>query len=302
MIQRDGSDSFLLPMTLAEVSILLFFLLLFAAVSQIRKVESEARRSSVEAEKLQKRVEQSRARIEKLRQRVSEVEGLSKNQAKKLMEKSGREEKIKKLREKISSLENQARGLDSLAALKRQDDDEFEELVREASQNLGREKKISRLTERLERARAAADSMGTALDSVENALGDYRAQSINLSRRLQEAGQGYPPCWADKEGEPQYLYTVRLLGDSLKVRPNWPSSREDNAQRIDGALALAGRTVSEASFAKLSAPVLSWSKRQDPECRHFVVVEDSEGTTKQEFKSELLLVERFFYKYIRRGT
>ena len=43
----------MLPMTLAEVSILLFFLLLFVAVSQIREVESEARRSAAEVEKLQ---------------------------------------------------------------------------------------------------------------------------------------------------------------------------------------------------------------------------------------------------------
>lgn len=293
----------MLPMTLAEVSILLFFLLLFVAVTQIRKVESEAQKSSAEAKKLRQEIQESSAKIERLKKYISTAESLSQGQIQEVMERAEREQKIEKLREKVSSLENEARGLDSLASLRRQrDDDEFEELVRKASRNVGREKKIKRLTERLEETRGDLDSTESALDSMESALGDYRAQSINLSRRLREAGQGYPPCWADKEGEPQYIYTVRLLGDSLRVRPNWPSSREGDVEAVDGALKLAGSTVSRSRFEELASPVLEWSRRQDPECRHFVVIEDSEGTTKQEFKSELLLVERFFYKYIRRGT
>lgn len=292
----------MLPMTLAEVSILLFFLLLFAAISQIRRVESEAEKSSAEVQKLRQKLQASRAEVEKLETHVSKAEGMSEEQIQKVAEQARRKEKIEKLREKVSALESRARGLDSLASLREQkDDDEFKELVRKASQNVGREKRIESLTERLEEARGDLDSVRGDLDSMRSALGDYRAQSLNLSRRLKEAGQGYPPCWADESGDPQYIYTVRLLGDSLEVRPNWPSSREGDAKQVDGALRLAGSTASRSAFAELASPVLEWSKQQDPECRHFVVIEDSEGTTKQEFKSELLLVERFFYKYIKRN-
>ena len=277
---RDSEDSFLLPMTLAEVAILLFFLLLFVAVSQIREVESEAQRSAAEAEKL--------------KERISDIRDLSEAEIKKLMKGARKQKKIAKLQEKVSNLKSEASGLDSLIQMSEEyDDDEFKELVREASQSVGQEQKIDQLTERLEDAQSA-------LDSTEGALKDYRAQSINLTRRLREAGQGYPPCWAEEDGSPQYIYTVQLLGDSLSVQPNWPSSREDDVQDVDGALELAGSRVSRGKFAELAGPVLAWSERQDPECRHFVVIEDSEETTKEEFKDELLLTERFFYKYIPR--
>lgn len=294
MLQRNGGDSFLLPMTLAEVSILLFFLLLFVAFNQIREVESEAQRSSAAAEKLQSKLQESRAKVSKLETYISETKNLSERQIRTMMEKLERKKKMKKLREKVASLKNQVRGLDSLATLREQQtDEEFKELVRSASQNIGREKKIERLTERLEEARAD-------LDSTRSALGDYKAQSLNLSRRLKEAGQGYPPCWAGEDGNPQYIYTVRLLGDSLQVRPNWPPGREGDVQTIPGAFELAGRRVSRSMFAELADPILEWSRQQSPECRHFVVIKDSKKTTKEEFKNEMFLVERFFYKYIDR--
>lgn len=277
---RDSGDSFLLPMTLAEVSILLFFLLLFVAVNQIRAVESEARKSTAE--------------IEKLEEYISKAENLSKGEMQKMMEGAKKEKKIEKLQEKVTKLQSEVSGLDSLMHMREEySDDEFKELVRKASRSIERHQRIDRLTRQLEEAQSA-------LDSTERALGDYRAQSINLTRRLREAGQGYPPCWADEDGSPQYIYTVRLLGDSLAVRPNWPASREGDVEKVDGSLKLAGSRVSRSNFAELASPVLEWSKRQDPECRHFVVIEDSEGTTKEEFKDELLLVERFFYKYIER--
>lgn len=277
---RDSGDSFLLPMTLAEASILLFFLLLFVAVSQIREVESEARKSAAE--------------LEKLKEYITKAENLSESKIQKLMEGAEKEKKITKLQEKVSDLKSKVRGLDSLIQMREEyDDDEFRELVRKASRNIERQQKIDRLTKRLEEARSA-------LDSTESALDDYRAQSINLTQRLKEAGQGYPPCWANQDGSPQYIYTVRLLGDSLAVRPEWPSSRESDVAEVDGALELAGKRVSRNRFAELASPILEWSKRQDPECRHFVIIEDSEGTTKEEFKNELLLVEGFFYKYMQR--
>lgn len=277
---QERGDSFLLPMTLAEASILLFFLLLFVAVSQIQEVESEA--------------EESAAEIEKLKEYISKAENLSKEKIQKMMEGAKKEKKIEKLQEEVSKLESEMRGLDSLVQMReRYEDDEFEELVRKASRNIDQQKKIDRLTERLEQTESA-------LDSTESALSDYRAQSINLTRRLREAGQGYPPCWADAEGSPQYIFNVRLLGDSLAVSPEWPPSREADVSEVDGASALAGSRVGRGRFAELASPVLEWSKRQDPECRHFVIIEDSKGTTKEEFKNELLLVERFFYKYIQR--
>jgi len=280
MLRRNGGDSFLLPMTLAEVSILLFFLLLFVAISQIREVESEVRKSS--------------AKIEKLEEYISKAESLSKSQMKKVMEGAKKEKKIEKLKEKVSNLEDQMRGLDSLASMREQyDDDEFRELVRKASRNIGRREKIDKLTERLEETQSV-------LDSTESTLSDYKAQITNVTQRLKEAGQGYPPCWADEDGSPQYIYTVRLLGDSLGVRPKWPPDRKEEVEAVNGARELANRRVSRSTFAKLARPILEWSKRQDPECRHFVIIKDTKNTTKNEFKDELLLVEGFFYKYIDR--
>lgn len=274
MIPGSRNKSFVLPMTLTEVAILLFFLLLFTAVHQIQRATSE------------------REELERL---VAQRGEIRPEKVQSLLEAARQEEEVEALQKKLAEAEAKNRGLDSLLAIREEVSDEtFDELVRRAAQGVRDEGAAERLRERIAAAEQSRDSMQSALQNCQ-------AQNLNCSNRLQEAGLGHPPCWADEEGKPEYIYTVGLVGDSLEVRPTWPSHRVDDARRVDGALSLAGETLSRQAFSARAEPILRWSQRQEPECRHFVVIDDAEMTTKEDFKESLLLVENFFYKYLPRN-
>src|SRR5206468_5402759 len=87
--------------------------------------------------------------------------------------------------------------------------------------------------------------------------------------------------------------------DGISALATWPAGRAVDAQAIQGAVALPGLHLSREEFGRRAAPVLAWSKAQNPECRQYVYIID-EAETKQAFKRNLLFVEDYFYKYLER--
>ena len=52
--------------------------------------------------------------------------------------------------------------------------------------------------------------------------------------------------------------------------------------------------MTRQDFRERALPILQWSKAHDPECRHFVKIDDSAEISKDAFKANLLLVEDYF--------
>jgi len=275
MLPGSSNKSFILSLTLTEVLILLFFVLLFAAVWEI----------STANEKISEQLEQ-----------IAEASGIDEKEAILLIEAMQKRDESQELRERLRDAENRIEAYDSLLALQEEmENDEFRELVRRAAKSVNTSKEITRLRSKL-------DSTEEKLEAVENRATNMRAQVTNMSTRLKNAGMGFPPCWADSlSGKPEYIYSVELREDSLRVERSWPEYREEEAGEVDGALRLAGSSVSRQEFSQLAQPVLNWSESQDPECRHFVIIEDTPATTKDQFKESMLLVENYFYKFLPRG-
>jgi hypothetical protein len=156
-------------------------------------------------------------------------------------------------------------------------------------------KQLAELRERheaalLEKERASAD------------LADTRQQAAYLRRELSGLGRGldHPPCWFDAEGRIQYLLRVEIGEQALRVTPVWPADREDDARRLPGAAKLAASgTLAPPEFTRLAAPVLDWSRKRDPECRHFAEVVDA-ADSKAAYKAGLAAVESAFYKRLAR--
>jgi hypothetical protein len=152
----------------------------------------------------------------------------------------------------------------------------------------------------IEAARAAADSalQDQGLDPAP-ARGDGPITAIIQAFR----GQGdYPPCWADYSRRRRtiiYALEVTLFSDVARVRRAWTAGYEDRAAAVPGLQRLA-RTgeLNYGEFGRLAAPVFQWSNRQDPPCRHYIVIHDSVsgGDEKETFKENLLTVESYFYK------
>ena len=120
----------------------------------------------------------------------------------------------------------------------------------------------------------------------------------NLQERAKKAGIGFPPCWVDENGKPEYIFVVKLEENRLSVTPAWPSHRANDVKEVTGAINLVRFDLMPETFRKLARPILEWSMRQEPECRHFVRIDDGAPISKGEFKAKLLLVEDYFYKYL----
>lgn len=136
-----------------------------------------------------------------------------------------------------------------------------------------------------------------ARTETESQLRNARGQAQSCFRRLGN-GLDHPPCWADEAGRPEYVFAVTLGTSSVSVRPAWPGHRAGQAARDPRLQAAIGRDMTYQQFRQRAAPILEWSRRQDPECRHFIRVYDEVDGGKDAFKRNLLTVEHYFYKLL----
>ncbi len=264
-------SSFVLSITLTELALILFFLLLFAAVREIRAAEEK--------------YEILNQTMTTLSESISMAPDSLLLQLKMLREMETMQEELELLNRRLAEAENSRAGLEILLREREKlDDDDFIELIRAAANNMGVIDQVSFLQERL--------------GDMERTLANCTAQNLNCSRRLRESGLGFPPCWVSEEGKPEYIYAVLIKEETFEVTPIWPAHREREVDQIPGARELAGRTVTRQELSRFAQPILDWSKSQVPECRHYVVIDDDDNMSKNAFKANLLLVENFFYKYL----
>lgn len=129
-------------------------------------------------------------------------------------------------------------------------------------------------------------------------MGQYK----NIERRLAGNGLDHPPCWANPDtGKPEYMFNVRIMPDRYELSAAWPLHRANEMQEISpGVIDNLPNELQHDEFNQLALPILQHSKKQVPECRHFVMVQDSTITSKEEYKEGLSRVENFFYKLILR--
>jgi hypothetical protein len=132
---------------------------------------------------------------------------------------------------------------------------------------------------------------------VRNDVTNARNQAQACFRRIGN-GLDHPPCWADSAGRPEYAFTVTLQTSTVSIAPAWPAHRAGDAERTPGITAAIGSQMSYGEFSRRALPVFEWSTRQTPECRHFVRIVDQVDGGKDPFKQNLLTVERFFYKLL----
>lgn len=124
-----------------------------------------------------------------------------------------------------------------------------------------------------------------------------KGQNANLRQRLGDEGNGldHPPCWADEDGNIQFVYQVTIHEDHLLIDRAWPDvlqSRVDGMPFITEAL---GQYGTRRAF--WAATKLLYQDSVAKECRHFVRIVD-EADSKDSFKSYLIAIERHFYKLL----
>lgn len=175
-------------------------------------------------------------------------------------------------------------------------------LVRQAREQLGvdvkpggEEQAIKDLV-RVAKAYGGSGKGGRGFDSVQKENADLRGQVAYLKNRLDaRGGRDWPPCWADEQGNIQFLFNVDLRPDTVTVTAAWPATRDADAKGLPGVAELMASPLTFQEFRAKVQPVFDWSKRHDPQCRHYVYLRNSipDATTSDRAR---LMVEDFFYK------
>lgn len=126
---------------------------------------------------------------------------------------------------------------------------------------------------------------------IQNQSGQFK----NLIERAERQGIGNPLCWANAEGEKEFLFSIAILESGMfRVTPIYPQHRELDLQGIGYQYPEKIRTFTQHQFKKQMRPFWNYGQRNNA-CRFFVKVEDL-TLTKASWKRGLALVESYFYK------
>lgn len=122
-------------------------------------------------------------------------------------------------------------------------------------------------------AEAETKISGIAKDN-QNLRGQVAFMGKQVAAVKGTKGFGLPPCWVDAEGKVQRLFSVEVTEQGLIVRPGWPPERTADANNLPNInAALANESVQSISAFRMGVtPILDWSKKQDPECRHYASI------------------------------
>ncbi len=177
------------------------------------------------------------------------------------------------------------------------------EFKRGLKSELNREMKPGNEVQTVKEVVAAAKSFGELSKSsqspelIKKENSDLRGQVAFLKNRLDaRGGRDFPPCWADQNGKVEFLFSIETKPNAISVAPGWPQAREADARAlpdIDAVLAASPYSIEE--FLKRVQGIFNWSKRHDPECRHYVYLKSSIPDAVQSDRVRLQ-VEGVFYK------
>lgn len=149
-------------------------------------------------------------------------------------------------------------------------------------------------------AKGFSDLVGTnsSPDIVKKENSDLRGQVAFLKNKLDaRGGRDYPPCWADQTGRVEFLFSIETKPNQIFVKPStWSAARTVDARALPGiAEVLSGSPHSNDEFVKRIQEIFEWSKKQNPECRHYVQLKSSIADAVQSDRVRLL-IENYFYK------
>ena len=137
---------------------------------------------------------------------------------------------------------------------------------------------------------------GSSTEIVKKENSDLRGQVAFLKNRLDaRGGRDFPPCWADENGKVEFLLSIEVKPDLVVVNPAWPPRREVAAHALPGIDELLENSLSNQKFVSGIQGIFNWSKKQDPECRHYVQLKSSITDAIQSDRARLM-VENYFYK------
>ncbi len=263
MNPRGTGRGFLVSISLTELMMILFFLLLLTAAVQLARAQEDKERA-------EQRREVAEERATRLADEMERLEAVREEIQRRIDDDEDWMELVRDL-ERAHEVEQEREQLESAL----EEAHEREQAQRDS---------LQRFAEVL--AEAGAQSPGEIRDAIEQ----LRRERRYFERR---AGAGPPPCWLSPDGQSESVYRIVVGEQALHVQPAWPDHREDDVDRMPNARALAGRTVTLDEFRVFAQPIFDQSVRDS--CRHTVRIAD-EARTKNGYKIKRQEIEEYFYK------
>lgn len=327
----NDSDDFLFGISLAELIILLFFilLLLFLRVLQVHTKEdlersqmlescgAELRESEGLLNALQFRAANGEMSCESeliiMTRNTAALESSIKQQQTKIKALEDKELLLMEKTKKVSQFEGLADNLDLtgeqieelgklLEKIRLEDKSvlgSLQEMVAKVNaQNL----EIESLKDTLGAIEETADpkeALSASIDELLSKNKELTDENLDCVARIESqkkrCGLDYPACWEREPGRVEYMFNVTVVNAGFQIRKAYFDGREEDAAGIPGVSEMLGKDVGVRTFARFGNSILKWS--MDRNCRHYVRVFDTDETTKETYKKRLKLVENYFYKF-----
>ena len=123
---------------------------------------------------------------------------------------------------------------------------------------------------------------------------DLHAQNVYW-RKLAGKGFGIQPCWV-ANGKTQNLLAIVLEPDGVAVSipRKLPEERIKQMQQLPGIDLATRAFIPYRQLAQAFGPILAWTKRQEPECRHYVAIKSNIPETKISTPRRLQITGYFY--------
>ena len=253
------------------------------------RADSLARQAAASADSLERQASVS-ALVEPLGRAIAERGGASPEEADQVIEQAARVERL----EDSLSLARQ-----TIFALDRELQDTREVLLDDAVSTV----------DSLRATRLQADALRHRTTEVEQERDDALGRANYLQTQVEQLRQGTgidpPPCWLDRDGDPEYLFRVELTDRGMRLFNISPVRRTETDLEAMGhtAAIVEGRVYDSATFLRLTLPFYEIGvSRTVPfgpmGCRFWIRPVDLTGDRKDIFRErESQLWRRFWFRW-----
>lgn len=263
----------ILGLTLAEIMLLILFLLLltFASVLNREKIQYEQKIQSLS--KNSKSIDRIVSVLEKTAPSMTE-----------------------EMIEAIEDLPN-VTNLVKKENLKKNEYESTKQVVTRAIDKLVSEKSLEKGDSKVsieDKLQASVNENKELKSQVENLKG----QNKNILTQINSQGKGYdfPPCWVDENGKAEFTYNIFLSNDGIRIEEtNLPKWKNERTKLPTSAIQLS-TPISQSQFNLQTKDIKKWATNH--ECHFYARIYNENVDSVPRYKSLLLTVESSFYKYL----
>ena len=127
---------------------------------------------------------------------------------------------------------------------------------------------------------------------ITSKLSNLEGQNKNLLRQCK--GVGFPPCWANLRGSPEYIFNLYLRDEGIFIYDNKLPNRQADQAKLDLSRISFETPLNPENMIYQTLPLLDYGKQND--CRFFVQIIDETGVDKKElYKNLRQTIETNFY-------